>query len=74
MTGVDGCEKPWEPEMRVPGKSVITTEKITNIMETILLHVFEVFYRSVLKENNLEGMTVVGSLALLFRMAALGPF
>lgn len=60
--------------MKVPGKSVITTEKIANIMETILLHVFEVFYRSVLKENNLEGMTVVGSLALLFRMAALGPF
>lgn len=71
MADVDGFEKPWEPEMRVTGKSVITFERITNIMETILLHVSKVFYRDLLKENNLEGITAVGSLVLLFWMAAL---
>lgn len=44
--------------MRVFWKSVITFEKITNIMETILLHVSEVFCGGILKEGNLEGVTL----------------
>lgn len=74
MADVDGCEKPWEPGMRVPGKSVITAEKITNIKEKTLLHISEVFYRSLLKGNSSEGRTAVGSLVLLFGMVALCPF
>lgn len=40
-------------------------------METIRLHISEVFYRGILKEKNLEGGPAVGSLVLLFRVAAL---
>lgn len=39
-------------------------------METILLHISEVLHRGLLKENNLEGITAVDFLVLLFRMAA----
>lgn len=58
--------------MRVIWKSVITSENIINIMETIL-HVSKVVYSGFLKASNFEGTSVLlSSLCyLLFKVVVL---
>lgn len=45
--------------MSVIWKSVITFGKIANIIETILPHVSRVFYGGILKESNVDGVTLL---------------